>query len=257
MDSVLAKLAELTGDKVSNLMDLSDIAFLRDELCAVNALLKRLDDGDELDPQVKDWSNQVRDLGYDLEDCIDDFGHRVGRADAGAGFVGRISHFISTLRAHLEAARQIKQLKTRLQEISERRKRYKLARHTPGSSFAAADPRWPALYKEADNLVGLDGPRDELVRWVLDEKKQLKGLTIVGFGGLGKTTLANEVYRGVKGQFDCHAFVSVSQRPDITRLFDSIRSKLGHQESSYPCDVKDLIDDVREYLQLKRYLFCL
>lgn len=255
MDSVLAKLTELTGDKGSNLMDLlSDIAFLRDELCAVNALLKKLEDGDELDPQVKDWSNQVRELGYDIEACIDEFVHRVGRADARAGFVGRISHFISTLRAHLEAARQIKELKTRLQEISERRKRYKLEHHIPGSSFAASDPRLPALYKETDNLVGLDGPRDELLKWVLDEKKQLKGLSIVGFGGIGKTTLANEVYRGVKGQFDCHAFVSVSQRPDITRLLNSIRSKLGHQESSYPCDVKDLIDDIREYLQHKRYL---
>jgi len=175
MDSVLAKLTELTGDKGSNLMDLlSDIAFLRDELCAVNALLKKLEDGDELDPQVKDWSNQVRELGYDIEACIDEFVHRVGRADARAGFVGRISHFISTLRAHLEAARQIKELKTRLQEISERRKRYKLEHHIPGSSFAASDPRLPALYKETDNLVGLDGPRDELLKWVLDEKKQLK-----------------------------------------------------------------------------------
>ncbi|TKW34898.1 hypothetical protein SEVIR_2G336800v4 [Setaria viridis] len=94
--------------------------------------------------------------------------------------------------------------------------------------------------------MGIDGPRDE--------KKQLKGVTIVGFGGLGKTTLANEVYHRVKGQFDFHAFVSVSQRPDMARLLNSIRLKLGLQESSYPREVKDLIDNVREHLQHKRYL---
>jgi predicted ATPase len=113
----------------------------------------------------------------------------------------------------------------------------------------------PALYKEAANLVGIDGPRDELIRWVMDEKKQLKGVTIVGCGGLGKTTLANEVYHRVKGQFDFHAFVSVSQRPDVARLLNSIRLKLGQQESSYPREVKDLTDNVREHLQYKRYLF--
>lgn len=258
MDCVLAKLTELMGEKTIDFMDLlSDTAFLSDELCAANALIEKLEDGDEPDPQLKNWSNQVRELGYDIEDCIDDFKHRVDCADARAGFAGRISHFISTLRAHLETARQIKELKTRLQEISKRRKRYKLEHHTPGSSFAAVDPRLPALYMEAKNLVGVDAPRDDLVKWVLGENKELIGFTIVGFGGLGKTTLANEVYRVVKGQFDCHAFVTVSQRPDITRFLKSIRSKLGRQESSYSCEVKDHIDDVREYLQHKRYLFIL
>ncbi|GJN13128.1 hypothetical protein PR202_ga31465 [Eleusine coracana subsp. coracana] len=234
MEAVLAKLAELMGEyKSTDLVDLSkDTAFLRHELCTVNALLVKLDnEDDELDQQVKDWSNQVRELGCDIEDCIDDFTHRVGRAaDAKAGFVEKISHYVRALRARLETAKQIKELKTRLLEISERRKR------------------------EPGNLVGVDGPRDELTRWVMDEKEQLKVVPIVGFGGLGKTTLANEVYHTVKGQFACHAFVSVSQRPDMTRLLHSIRLRLGLQESSYTCEVNDLIDDIRKYLQHKRYL---
>ncbi|KAL6840659.1 hypothetical protein ACP4OV_029523 [Aristida adscensionis] len=221
MESVLAKLAELMGDKSTNLIDLSkDTTFLSDEFCAMNTLLKKLedDDVDELDPQVKDWSNQVRELGYDIEDCIDDYTHRVVSSDAKAGFLQKISHFVCTLRASLEAAKQIKELKTRLQEINERRK---------------------MLYKDAANLVGVDGPRDELVRWVTDEKEQLKVVAIIGFGGLGKTTLANEVYHTVKGQFACHAFVSVSQRPDMTKLLHSIRSKF-----EYFIVVDDLWDTV-------------
>lgn len=258
MESVLAKLAQLMGDKTSNLIDLSsDTAFLRDELCTINALLKKLDheDEDALDPQVKDWSNQVREFGYDIEDCIDEFALRVASVDAKAGFFKRIAHFIGNLRACLETAKHIKELKTRLQEINERRKRYRIEHCISSSSSTSIDPRLPALYKEAANLVGIDGPRDELIRWVMDEKKQLKGVTIVGCGGLGKTTLANEVYHRVKGQFDFHAFVSVSQRPDVARLLNSIRLKLGQQESSYPREVKDLTDNVREHLQYKRYLF--
>ncbi|TVU38992.1 hypothetical protein EJB05_12391 [Eragrostis curvula] len=255
METVLAKLAEMIGDKSTNLIDLTmDTAFLRDELCTVNALLMKLEDEDELDPQVKDWSNQVRELGYDIEDCIDDFTHRVGSADAKAGFIQKISHFVDTMRARLETAKQIKVLKTRLWEVNERRKRYKLERSISGSSsVVVVDPRLPALYREPANLVGIDGPRDELIRWVTDEKEQLKVVSIIGSGGSGKTTLANEVYRTVKGQFDCHVFVSVSQRPDMTRLLHSIRLKLGQQGSSYTCEVKDLIDGIRKFLQHKRY----
>uniref|UniRef100_A0A0D9X0L3 Uncharacterized protein n=1 Tax=Leersia perrieri TaxID=77586 RepID=A0A0D9X0L3_9ORYZ len=65
----------------------------------------------------------------------------------------------------------------------------------------------------------------------MDEKvvpaHQLKVLSIVGFGGLGKTTLANEIYRKLGNQFQCRAFVSVSQKPNIGKILRTILSELG------------------------------
>ncbi|CAL5009177.1 unnamed protein product [Urochloa decumbens] len=255
--SVLVKLRHLiTGDMCANFIGVfsGDILFLTDELPAMNALLEKLDDAEELDPEAKHWRNQVREMAYDIEDCIDDFSNSVASIDARAGFLDKASRFLKTCRAHLEAAWQIKELKTRLLEINERRKRYRAEDYisiTPAS--VAVDPRISAFYKEAANLVGIDSPKRELTKLVMDEGKQLKVMSIVGFGGLGKTTLASQVYREVGGQFSCKAFVSVSQKPDMVRLLTSVLLQLK-QHPSHACGVQDLITNLREYLVDKRYL---
>ncbi|XP_062225250.1 disease resistance protein RGA5 [Phragmites australis] len=256
IDSVLSKLKELmTGDKCTNVIGMSsmDILFLKDELPAMNALLEKLEDADELDPQVKNWRNQVREMTYDIEDCIDDFSNNVASVDAKAGFLDKASHFLKTCRAHLEAAWQIKELKTRLLEINERCKRYKVEDYISSTSSVIVDPRISAFYKEAASLVGIDNPKRDLTKLVMDEEKQLKVLSIVGFGGLGKTTLASQVYREVGGQFNCKAFVSVSQKPDMVRLLTSVLLQLKQHPPSHACVVQDLINNLREYLQDKRY----
>jgi hypothetical protein len=88
----------------------------------------------------------------------------------------------------------------------------------------------------------------------MDSQQKLKVVSIVGFGGLGKTTLAKQVYDQIGGQFDCKAFVSVSQRPDVKTLLIGLQLKLGMGESSHSRDLQDIIDYLREYLKHKRYI---
>ncbi|GJN41352.1 hypothetical protein PR202_gn00715 [Eleusine coracana subsp. coracana] len=242
IDRLLAKFNDLVASNPIGLFDL-DIVFLRYELRSMNALLNKLEEEtDELDPQVKDWRNQVREIAYDVEDCLDRFMHRVG-ADAKAGFIHKVSHFVKTLRARLETAKQIKDLKTRMEEINDRRKRYKHKGRISSSSSVAIDPRICALDNDAANLVGIEGPREELIKLLTEPEQQLKGISILGFGGLGKTTLAKEVYNRIGSQFSWKAFVSVSQRPDMKRLLDRIQSKI------YNCGVFRCLRGARHYRQ--------
>jgi hypothetical protein len=66
-----------------------------------------------------------------------------------------------------------------------------------------------AIYVCAAGLVGIDGPREELVNLLIDTKKKLKVVSVVGFGGLGKSAFAKQVYDEIGGRFNC----TVSQYP--------------------------------------------
>lgn len=72
------------------------------------------------------------------------------------------------------------------------------------------------LYTNVTELTGIEDSRDKLINMLLEgddwSKHLLKMVSIVGFGGFGKTTLAKAAYDKIKGQFDCGAFVLVSQR---------------------------------------------
>lgn len=255
MNSLLNKLTILVDEEYLKFCHISkELSFIRDELSTMNAFLEILADKEELDPLTKDWKSQVREMAYDIEDWIDEVIRHANQDGAVGGFIQKIIRHINMVRTKIRISNEIQQIKTRVMEVSHRRKRYKIDLSISRSKYVSVDPRLHALYADEDGLEGIDGPRNELVKWLLDEDQRLRVASIVGIGGLGKTTLANEVYKTIGEKFDCQAFVSVSQRPDITRILTNMFSQLGEQPPSQLSEVQNLINVLRNYLQDKRYL---
>ena len=117
-------------------------------------------------------------------------------------------------------------------EVSERRTRYRIDDAVSKPNNTTIDPRLLAVYVGMTALAGIEGPREEIIQLMMDEEgvsaQQLKVLSIVGFGGLGKTTLAKEIYHKLQSQFQCQAFVSVSQKPNVRKIFRNILSQVGY-----------------------------
>ncbi|KAF7019961.1 hypothetical protein CFC21_033089 [Triticum aestivum] len=199
------------------------------------------------DIQVKLWAKAVRDLSYGLEDSIDKFMVRIetdGRPDKSHSFRNFIDKSLNLLtkgKICHKIGIDIKDIKSHIKEVSDRRDRYKV------DNVAAAKPVGPAidtlrlaaLYRKATELVGTDEKSVEVIKMLTEgdevSEKCLKVVSIVGFGGLGKTTLANAVYKKLRVQisiqkqnlqFDCAAFVSVSLNPNMKHIFKSMLHQL-------------------------------
>jgi molybdopterin-guanine dinucleotide biosynthesis protein len=85
-----------------------------------------------------------------------------------------------------------------------------------------------------------------------------KILSIVGFGGLGKTTLAKAVYDKLHKEFDCAAFVAVSRNPDVKKVFKNLLYELDNEKYNSlnlsDLEERQLIHQLRQSLGTKRYV---
>ncbi|KAF8697408.1 hypothetical protein HU200_036008 [Digitaria exilis] len=274
MNPLLGRLGSLLEREDVNLQVHRQVIFLRDELSSMSNTLKMVSESEEASTQVKDWMHQLRELSYDVEDCIEVFMHHHGRVATCEGFIQKIISKVITLKAHYHIGIQINELKERVMEVSDRRKRYRIDPSTLLPKSVAIDPRLPALFEEADRLVGIDNQMDKLVQWLTDGislHTPRKVVSIVGFGGLGKTTLANQVFQKVRSQFDCTAFVSVTRSPNLKKILNDtllqflksgpitadqnqdtarVHEDLYLKTFEYP----QMVQMTRDYLQNKRYL---
>ncbi|VAH02820.1 unnamed protein product [Triticum turgidum subsp. durum] len=256
MKPLLSKLFKLPLDEHRKLQGVRrDAKFIGDELRSMKAALEVLADEEQLEPAMRIWRDDVRELSYDMEDCIDVFVAHVDHEPDGRTMLKKFVDMLKKPKHRHQAASEIGKLKARVAEASERHKRYNIIRPTPCISSCAIDPRLPALYAEVDELVGIDGPKDDIIDWFQWEatSTQPQVLSIVGSGGLGKTTLAKQVYHALESQFSCAAFVSVSRNPDMRKILRDIAQGVGFTDSPPDDDVQQLISKLRQHLKNERY----
>lgn len=240
----------------------NDLKSLKGELASMEALMRKFATQDDTDLQVKEWMRQVREVGYDTEDWIDSH-PPVAAETKGSRLGGR---FFSRSNRRRKLAELIKELKDRVKEASQRRTRYVLQSAPAlddltddlGPSNATVDPQ--LLYGVSGRLVGLDKPTMELVSALRPggATQHIKVVSIVGAGGMGKTTLAKEVYRKILGEFDSCAFVTVGQNPHIRTVLLNMLHQLNPQHrlvdnTEKPMNEPTVVGNLRKFLEEKRY----
>ncbi|KAF7092320.1 hypothetical protein CFC21_094817 [Triticum aestivum] len=262
---VLEKLATLLGNEYKRFKGVrKEIKSLSHELAAMEAFLFKMSDVEDPDVQDKVWMNEVRELSYDLEDAIDDFMESIGDKDEKPdGFIEKIKSSLGKLgkmKARRWIGKEIQDLKKQIIEVGDRNARYKSHETFSKTVNATIDPRALAIFEHASKLVGIDEHKTELIKLLTDDdgcattQQQPKIVSITGPGGMGKTTLANQVYQEIKGQFECCAFLSVSRSPDMMNILRTILSEVSGQgySSTKAGSVQILISKINDFLLNKR-----
>ncbi|CAN6200495.1 unnamed protein product [Urochloa humidicola] len=267
---LLPKLAQLLKDEYNLQKGVrKDIEFLSSELEIMHAALCKVGKvpREQLSELKRIWARDVRELSYDMEDIVDTFTVSVeGLPDPPSKsrakeIIMEMTRKVTKAMNRRGIAQETKDIKNRVKEIAKKHGRYnRLDTITPAQTHI--DPRIKALYTDVTELVGIDEAKQEVIMRLTskgDGNQQRRIVSIVGFGGLGKTTLAKAVYDEIKGEFDCTAFVSVSSNPDTNRLlrnmmYDLDKKKFEGALLNTTLHETHLINLVREFLQNKRYL---
>ncbi|CAN6372889.1 unnamed protein product, partial [Urochloa humidicola] len=236
--------------------------------------------GEHHDEQTKDWMEQVRDVAYDIEDCVDDFAHRLGAQPRGEGLLANLRrawYAMTTLWARRGIAAQIVDLKNRAQGVGERRTRYRVKDPGPPNATVATASRAAPSYHVGDRPqpsrqlvstpepVGMEGAIGDLGAWLNGKQSDNRVLAILGFGGLGKTTLALALHRKFGEKFDSRACVQASQKLNLAALLRSILRQVMPQVADKErqrgdslggiegWSEKQLKDELKTHLDNKRY----
>ncbi|CAN6338795.1 unnamed protein product [Urochloa humidicola] len=208
-----------------------EVSFITNELEMMQAFLRAADTSDRARNEVvKIWVQQVRDLAYDVEDCLQEY---LALDLVGGGSLCLCCRWAGGLglgdSRHRSIAARIREAKAGVEEVSKRNLRYSIVvqpgpvvdpagrEHDISISPTFADD----VAAEECSLVGRGAQRAELVARLLPGgDSPLRVLAVWGMGGMGKTVLVRDVLRSpeVAEAFQCRAWVTVP-RPFTTAEF--------------------------------------
>uniref|UniRef100_A0ACD5U938 Uncharacterized protein n=1 Tax=Avena sativa TaxID=4498 RepID=A0ACD5U938_AVESA len=263
LDGVLSNAGSAVADEVARLLGVPrEVEFIRNELEMMQSFLRvasARSDAAARNDTVRTWVKQVRDLAYDVEDCLFDFALYSATASSCSSWLP------GALATRHSMAQRIRDLKASVKELNKRNLRYNIIVELPSG---AADVQQAILpyhdvmsatelaFQEWD-IVGRSSEKEKLINDLISggDGSALAVVSVWGMGGMGKSSLVSMVRNDPEllDAYDCSAWVTVPHPLDNTDEFmRRLRKQLGLGAVAHDDDDDD--DDIKEHLKDKRYL---
>ncbi|KAJ4794375.1 Disease resistance family protein [Rhynchospora pubera] len=262
VSGIIIKLGDLLFGEVVFLYDVSNqMELVKLQLHQMQCFLKDAVSKQKKDERVKGWVRDIRDVAYETEDAIDEYLWVVARSRLKhVGFFEKCFRKPFEIYARHKLGKSICKIQIRLNIISQGRTIFGIKNLDDERSDRRPMLRGPWVPDDDEyEIVGFKNNQRSIISQLIAGKRTPRRqiISIVGQGGLGKTTLAHKVYNSkeVKGYFDERIWLTVSIEFNLNVLLKKVLDKLGkpiHKETEN--DDEYLLVEVKLSLRQKRYL---
>ncbi|KAM3321299.1 hypothetical protein P3S67_008501 [Capsicum chacoense] len=228
-----------------------EIIALHKKVSSVEAFLKNSEKQISNYAAMTDLEGRIKGFANAAEDKIE-FGLRepmIAEAETRRG------------KADEELCESLQQVAKDIDRVQEESKKIQDHKGRQASTWSLArdtsTEKLPIL-EVSNNMVG----RDKEKKRVLEELRggssnELKIIPIVGMGGIGKTTLAKQVFNhpSIQSRFDVRAWATISKEHNVREILLSLlQSIIKIDDKVYSRDEAALADLLQKYLKRRRYL---
>ncbi|CDP21406.1 unnamed protein product [Coffea canephora] len=234
IEVALKKTLSLANERIGKLFQFKeDLETLKGSVAMIQAVLADAEEKQTHDQAVRLWLQRLEAVVFDAENLLDELNYEALRRQLKLNKINKDANDFGLIRFQRE-------------------------------SFPPSTTAKVTLNRETDSIAGhyvVGRAKDEtsLVEILLSlSEKAVSVIPILGMGGLGKTTLAQSVYKNsqVHSHFEKKIWVCVSDNFDVTRLLKMILESLTRRNVEMTSrDV--IVQEIREQLVGKKYFLVL
>ncbi|XP_027909297.1 putative disease resistance protein At3g14460 [Vigna unguiculata] len=230
IDTLASRFVDIFRGRKHNKKQLSD---LKMKLLAIDVVAFDAEQKQFTNPRVRDWLLRAKDAVLDAEDLLDEIECELPKSQVEAESQSAAKKVWNSVRSFVGFFEN--KIDSRMEQVIENLEHLAtqsdLLGLKKGSGVGVGSGSGSKLtYTSLPNetvIYGRDDDREFIFNWFTsDTNKSLSILSIVGMGGLGKTSLAQHVFNDprIEENFDIKAWVSVPQEFDV---FNVSRAILG------------------------------
>ncbi|KAJ9158772.1 hypothetical protein P3X46_024323 [Hevea brasiliensis] len=266
--NLLTKLASSAFQEIGLIYGVkNDLCRLENTFSTIKAVLLDAEKKQANSHAVKSWIKRLQDVVYDADDLLDDMATEgLRRKVEGQGrMVRKVCDFFSSsnqIAFRFKMGHRIKDIKKRLDDVAKDISTFGFIASNQGVANMQVMNNW----RETDSFVlksefiGREADKEKIIESLLSPNNQsnVSIVAIVGFGGLGKTALAQLVFNDEKvvNCFDLKIWVCISEESNVQMLVKMIlKSATSDEVLNWP--LEQLQIRLRQHLEGKKYLLVL
>ncbi|KAJ4807058.1 CC-NBS-LRR disease resistance protein [Rhynchospora pubera] len=240
-DVVASSLVRLVCDKMGTklMKEFGLLSGADKELKKLKGILEMirdvLDDAEarqEKDKALRGWLKKLKDVAFEIDDLLDDVAIESVKSENNikTGIMGKVcklSSLPNSVKFKYAIAHRAKGIREKLDEIAIERSKFHLqVKMTTESNREDIVIRESSSFVDESEIYGREEDKEKIIDSLVntESKNGLGVVTIIGMGGLGKTTIAKLVFNNetVRNHFTQFIWVSVNENFAIRRIIKNI-----------------------------------